>query len=273
MKINHQSLIEKLIRVPRSILGRLKRLIRSLLLRVLFGPIPISVRHHEFTLLKSIDTAVDLPNELIDLTISSVQVAKSLSLSDLDQRLIQHGLAVDSRLKINTWPGEHYRLLAAIAKVTEAKLIIEIGTFHGTGALAFKSGLAPGRGGKVITFDIIPWDLFDETLLEQSDFGEELVQIVGDLQDPIFFARNKEFFERADLIFMDAAKDGIMEQVFLNYFRSCKFLKDVILVIDDIHLWNMLKIWEGIDFAKLDISCFGHYTGTGLVLLNKFVNE
>lgn len=41
----------------------------------------------------------------------------------------------------------------------------------------------------------------------------------------------------------------------------------VLLVIDDIRLWNVLEIWESIASPKLDVSGFGHYTGTGLVEL------
>ena len=57
-----------------------------------------------------------------------------------------------------TWPGEHYRLLATITRLLEPRCVIEIGTFTGMGALALKQELPPGA--IVHTFDISRWKLF-----------------------------------------------------------------------------------------------------------------
>lgn len=38
-----------------------------------------------------------------------------------------------------------------------------------------------------------------------------------------------------------------------------------ILVFDDIRAWNMLAIWREIRMPKLDLTSFGHWSGTGLV--------
>jgi hypothetical protein len=37
------------------------------------------------------------------------------------------------------------------------------------------------------------------------------------------------------------------------------------LVFDDIRIWNMLRIWREIVRPKLDLTSFGHWTGTGIV--------
>ncbi len=36
-------------------------------------------------------------------------------------------------------------------------------------------------------------------------------------------------------------------------------------MFDDIRVWNMLEIWRGIRRPKLDLTSFGHWSGTGLV--------
>lgn len=36
-------------------------------------------------------------------------------------------------------------------------------------------------------------------------------------------------------------------------------------LFDDIRVWNMLAIWRGIRRPKLDLTSFGHWSGTGLV--------
>jgi predicted O-methyltransferase YrrM len=166
----------------------------------------------------------------------------------------------------NLWPGEHYRLLNALVRQRKASLVVEVGTFWGMGTLAIKEALPPG--GKIVTYDILSWKAFAETLLCDQDFDEgQVVQVVGDLQNDDFFASQMEIFKKADIIFMDAAKDGVMERVFLRNFTKCKYEKPPLLIIDDIRLWNMQDIWQEISQPKLDISCFGHYTGTGIVEL------
>jgi hypothetical protein len=36
-------------------------------------------------------------------------------------------------------------------------------------------------------------------------------------------------------------------------------------MFDDIRFWNMLRIWRNVAAPKLDITSFGHWSGTGLV--------
>lgn len=233
-------------------------------------PVKTKARHQEITLLSSIDTRSDLPKELLNFAVKAVETAQTIHLNLLEERAMANPFAAsvmkESGYYFNTWPGEHYRLLTSLAMARGAETIVEIGTFHGASALAFKEGVALDSG-RVVTFDIVPWNNFEQTLLRKQDFDDKLTQIVGDLQDPIFFNQHRDLFEKADLIFMDAAKDGIMERIFVNSFSQLNYKKSPVLIIDDIHLWNMLDIWEEIMMPKLDITCFGHYTGTGLVLL------
>ena len=90
----------------------------------------------------------------------------------------------DSRL-LNVFPGEHYRFLNAFVKVTKAKNIVEIGTFTGMGTLALKDKLSDV---KVSTFDIIPWNKSNvSSRFIDSDFGDNLIQVIGDLsKDDVF---------------------------------------------------------------------------------------
>ena len=64
---------------------------------------------------------------------------------------------------------------------------------------------------------------------------------------------------------MDAAKDGQMERQFLSLFDSLAFRNAPVAIFDDIRLWNMLDIWRGVRRPKLDLTSFGHWSGTGLV--------
>ena len=77
--------------------------------------------------------------------------------------------------------------------------------------------------------------------------------------------RYREIFQAADFIFVDAAKDGVMEQRFLDNFRKLGLPKGPLVMFDDIREWKMLRIWNDIAEPKLDITSFGHWTGSGWV--------
>ena len=148
--------------------------------------------------------------------------------------------------------------------VLKPKLVIEIGTGGGTSTLAMKQFMP--RESQLVTFDILGWNSWPGCLLREDDFlGGQLVQYTDDLSEHQVFARHQALFEHTDLIFCDAAKDGVMEHRLLDNLSAVSFRTKPLLVFDDIRLWNMLRIWRRIPFPKLDLTSFGHWTGTGIV--------
>lgn len=77
--------------------------------------------------------------------------------------------------------------------------------------------------------------------------------------------RHKELITSSDFLFLDAAKDGQMEQRLLDNFETLQFTKDPVMVFDDIKVWNMSDVWRKISRPRHDISCMGHWSGTGLI--------
>ena len=69
----------------------------------------------------------------------------------------------------------------------------------------------------------------------------------------------------ADMIFVDAAKDGYLEQRLLDHFAEIGLKDRALIVLDDIRFWQMLTIWRGITHPKLDLTSVGHWSGTGIV--------
>src|SRR5262249_47006084 len=118
----------------------------------------------------------------------------------------------------------------------------------------------------VTTFDVVPWKAFDTTLLRTDDFGPRLEQRLGDLSDPKVFAANAIELAAADVIFCDARKDGRFEPAFLQLLFGLEPDGPQLLVLDDIRVLTMIRPWRDIPFDKLDISSFGHWSGTGIVL-------
>ena len=222
-------------------------------------PPPVRVRHAEYSMLFSADDDAGQPNAyLIDLALQAAAQAAQISLQEVSVRLALPPYYPE------VWPGEHYRLLAALVKILRPKLVIEIGTATGLSALALKQYL-PGDG-RIVTYDVIPWQHFPGSALRLQDFADgRLQQRTDDLSRREVFEAQRAELRGAQLIFVDAAKDGAMEQRFLDHFALADFAQPPLIVFDDIRLWNMLAIWRGITKPKLDLTSFGHWSGTGLV--------
>jgi hypothetical protein len=162
------------------------------------------------------------------------------------------------------WPGEHYRLLSALVQVLQPKLIIEIGTATGYSLVSMKKYMP--ADARLVTFDIVPWDQVNNSVLSAADFEKGKVeQEIADLTDPKVFGNYAELLSQADFVFIDAAKDGVQEDLFIKNFKSISYKNKPIFMFDDIRLMNMITIWHNLDLPKWDISSFGHWAGTGLV--------
>ena len=170
--------------------------------------------------------------------------------------------AIESRMLLQ-WPGEHYKMLAALVRTLKPKRIVEIGTLHGWSALSMKEYLP--EDGRIDAFDILEWNKFTDSAFQQSDFADgRLVYHVEDLTDPAVVAHNHDTLANADLVFLDGPHDGDTEYRMIENFRKVKFVKNPVFVFDDIKMNDMLKFWRDLPLPKMDITSFGHYSGTGI---------
>ena len=217
----------------------------------------LGVRHAELSGVLSPHDDPAIPNErLIDLLLALISRTRRTMLTNLADR--------NPPDLLNLWPGEHYRLLAAMVQELKPRTVIEIGTFKGLSALAMLAYLPPGA--RLTTFDLIPWDRIPGTFLRPLDFANgNFTQALCDLKDMENCRVHASLIQDADLIFIDGPKDGVFEETLLHNFAEIGLRPHTLLVFDDTHVWNMLEIWMGIRHPKLDITTIGHYTGTGLV--------
>jgi predicted O-methyltransferase YrrM len=195
---------------------------------------------------------------LLDVALAAAARAQTIDLDEVIRR------APSPRVKqqIRSWPGEHYRLLPALAGVVGAKNIVEIGTFQGASALAFLSDPSVCH---LTTFDVLPWDAIPNTLLEHADFSGCLQQVIGDLSEPNTFLQNAEMLRSAELIFIDGPKDGRFEYRFLEALYALAPAVPQLVILDDIRVMTMLDCWRQLPTPKLDLTSFGHWSGTGLL--------
>jgi len=230
---------------------------RQLLERVLSVPFP--ARMAEYSLLASTDDDVPPSASLMGLALQAIQRAMSIRLDALDSRYPANFPYLPS-----LWPGQQYRLLAALAEILQPRCVVEIGTGGGTSTLALASHLP--LEAELATFDLIPWQQHPDCCLTQEDFvSHRLVQFTDNLSDPAAMQRHQALISRAELILLDAPKDGKTEAKILANLQQIPFAKPPLLVMDDIRVWTMLKVWRDIPYPKLDLTSFGNWTGTGLV--------
>jgi D-inositol-3-phosphate glycosyltransferase len=222
-------------------------------------PPPLKARHSEYSMIFSLDDDSARPSEyLVSVAMEAVRKAQETNLDDLCGRLKAPPHYP------NVWPGEHYKLLAGLMLSLKPAVVVEIGTSMGLSALAMKKYL-PAES-KILTFDIRDWKADPDYVLRKEDFADgRLVQFLDDLSQPDVFLKYGDILKTADFIFLDASKDGVTEKKFLENFQRVPFRDGMLILLDDIRLWNMLKIWRDISMPKLDITSFGHWSGTGIV--------
>ncbi len=163
----------------------------------------------------------------------------------------------------NEWPGEHYRLLAAIAAELRVELAVEVGTYTGMGSVALLAG-----SDRVVTYDIASWHMVPDSVLREEDFSSGRVeQRLGNLADETFFSQQIEIIGRAQLIFVDGPKDRTFEPAFTSRLISNFKGSGITVMYDDIRVLNMLGFWDRLQLPKLDLTSFGHWSGTGLATL------
>ena len=214
-------------------------------------------------MLYSEDDALSRPNvRLIDLSLAAIVRAREHTcLNDVGERLANRFPFPDDIVSL--WPGEHYKLLAGLVQVLRPTLIVEIGTAEGLSALSMVKYLSPDA--RIVTFDIVPWADYPRSCLTAADFQDgRLTQVIGDLGDRTVFERHQTLLEQADLVFIDAAKDGSLEQKLIANFETLSYQQKPVFVFDDIRLWNMLSVWRELRWPKLDLTSFGHWCGTGI---------
>ena len=167
----------------------------------------------------------------------------------------------EDREWFTTWPGEHYTLLASLARSVSAQRAWDIGTYHGAGALALA-----GAVERVVTNDIFPLSNMEGAYFRLESDWPNVTQVIGNLAEGDFYTTHETSIADADLMVVDGPKDGRFEYAVVP--RLLTTMKTgSILVMDDIRFANMRALWLGLDRPRIDVGCFGHWSGTGIVFV------
>lgn len=148
---------------------------------------------------------------------------------------------------------EHYRLLKYISNLINNTNLIDVGTYRGCSALA----LSDNCSNTVYSFD----------LTEQPEIKNIIKDnIVFKIEDITKNNENYNLLKASPFVMLDTDHDGTFEHIFYNYLKKINWTG--VLMLDDIYLNDPMKnFWDMISEEKYDITCKGHFTGTGLVIL------
>ena len=156
-------------------------------------------------------------------------------------------------------PGEaEYRLYSYISTLYNGITILDIGTNQGRSAVA----LSHNPSNHVISYDIV--DLIrsrDYHLFDKPNMEFHIKNVLDDIT-PEFLQKKNVQLVMIDICHTGGPERVIMKQLWDSGFRGMVLLDDITLNDD------MKRLWNDIQWRKYDITSCGHWSGTGLVLMN-----
>ena len=157
---------------------------------------------------------------------------------------------------------QEYRLYSYLSTLFNNITILDIGTLNGRSAIS----LSHNENNKVISYDIMDCiKNLDHKIYTKSNIEFRIKNVLDDL--------NKEFIKNIKIIMIDIDHFYIIEKMIIDKLKELDY--DGIILLDDIihpsqkEFEAMQKLWNEIQDEKYNITKYGHWSGTGLINLNK----
>lgn len=177
----------------------------------------------------------------------SLEKINSIDFSDLSK------LIIEDQFKgyfISNAGQEHYKLLAHFSTLINNQIILDIGTYKGCSSLALSYNVE----NKVKSFDI-------GNFRKITGNPDNVEFIIADFTDNEY----KQLVLDSSLILLDTDHTGPYEHKVYKYLKEINWVG--YLLLDDINLNKEMKeFWNSIELEKYDITPYGHWSGTGLVI-------
>jgi predicted O-methyltransferase YrrM len=152
---------------------------------------------------------------------------------------------------------EHYKLLAYLSRHIKSEKVVDIGTYYGMSAIA----LSFDETKTVVTYDIHDWipDEDEISIKNKINIKYKIMDCLDDMETLL----------QVDFICLDIdPHDGVQEIEIVRQLEKYKYKG--MLFLDDIHLnEGMRSFWESISHKKYDLTKFGHWSGSGLVIFDE----
>jgi len=154
---------------------------------------------------------------------------------------------------------EPYRLLVYLSSLFNNSILIDLGTSNGGSAIA----LSANNQNQIISFDVN--DRCETSFLQNENKFEKMPSLKNvDFIVTQDFTKYLSIFLNAPFIYLDIAHDGIWENIVLELLIKNNY-KGIMLMDDIFQFPEMKKIWDNLMFNKVDLTKYGHWSGTGLI--------
>jgi predicted O-methyltransferase YrrM len=161
---------------------------------------------------------------------------------------------------------QEYRLYSYLTTFFNNITILDIGTCQGRSAVA----LSYNSSNRVISYDIEDHiKNSNHKIYTKSNIEFRIKNVLDDLTE--------DFIKNVKIVMIDIDHFEKNELMILNRLREIKF--SGIILLDDIKnhydisiKQAMDKLWQGITEKKYDVTQYGHWSGTGLVIMNSDID-
>ena len=156
---------------------------------------------------------------------------------------------------------QEYRLYSYLSSLFNDITILDIGTFKGRSAVS----LSHNDNNKVISYNILDQiKNKNHKIYSKHNIEFRIKDVLKDL--------NKEFVSKLKIVMIDIDHFGSIESLIMNKLYKEGF--SGIIILDDIHhpfpkeKKLMENLWKNINLKKYDVTKYGHFSGTGIVIMN-----
>lgn len=174
-----------------------------------------------------------------------------------------HEYLVDKNFYTNLTGMNEYRLYSYLTLFFNNIVILDIGTLQGRSAIAFSHN----ESNQVLSYNIVN-DINNDShkIYSKSNVKFFVKNVLDDLTE--------EFLQKVKIISIDIDHYGHNEQKIMDRLRELKY--SGIVILDDIlyhpepEIQRCMKLfWDGItEEKKYDFTPYGHFSGTGIVIMN-----
>ena len=157
---------------------------------------------------------------------------------------------------------QEYRLYSYLSTFFDNIIILDIGTLDGRSAIA----LSHNENNKILSYDIHNHiNNNDHKIYSKKNILFNIKNILEDL--------NEEFIKNVKIVMIDIDHYETIETIIINRLKELDFKG--LIILDDItrhpdqHInVCMNKLWNNIPYIKYDFTNYGHWSGTGIIVMN-----
>lgn len=156
---------------------------------------------------------------------------------------------------------QEYRLYSYLSTFFNNTTILDIGTLDGRSAIA----LSHNDTNKVKSYDVTKWIPDNHKIRTKDNITFNIKNVLDDLTE--------ELLQKVKIVMIDIDHLEVVERKILQRLQQLKFsgliiMDDITNHPDPVVKESMSRVWRSIKDTKYDVTKYGHWSGTGIVVMN-----